>query len=129
MVRFEMTTRIIVCGNKDFKDRDFCLKKLGEMVPEYTNPEIISGHARGVDAFAEEYAGMAGVKCTVFKAEWNLYSKAAGPIRNRAMLNYAMEETPVVIAFWNLKSRGTKNMVEQARKAEVEVIIVPITLQ
>ena len=124
----DMTTRIIVCGNKDFKDRDFCLEKLREMIPAYVNPEIISGHARGVDTFAEEYAGMAGIKCTVFKAEWNLYGKAAGPIRNKAMLNYAMEETPVVIAFWDLNSRGTKNMIEQARKAGVKVVIVPITL-
>lgn len=78
--------------------------------------------------FGEEFAEMEGIKCTVFKAEWNLYGKAAGPIRNKAMLTYAMEENPVVIAFWNGASRGTKNMVEQARKAGAEVIIVPITL-
>ena len=123
-----MTTRIIVCGNKDFKDRDFCLKKLKEIISGYENPEIVSGHARGADMFGEEFAEKEGIKCTVFKAEWNLYGKAAGPIRNKAMLTYAMEETPVVIAFWNGASRGTKNMVEQARKAGAEVIIVPITL-
>lgn len=123
-----MNTRIIVCGNKDFTDRDFCLEKLKEMIPRYTNPEIISGHARGADTFGEEYARMTGIKCSVFKAEWKRYGKAAGPIRNREMLDYAMEETPVVIAFWNGTSRGTKNMIERARKAGVEVIVVPITL-
>lgn len=123
-----MNTRIIVCGNKDFKDRDYCLKKLKEIIPKYTNPEIVSGHARGADKFGEEYAKMEGIKCTVFKAEWNHYGKAAGPIRNREMLNYAMDETAIVIAFWNGTSRGTKNMVEQAQKAGVEVIIIPIVL-
>ena len=123
-----MNTRIIVCGNKDFKDREFCLKKLKEMIPKYTNPEIISGHASGADTFGEEFARIEGIKYSVFKAEWKRYGKAAGPIRNREMLNYAMEETPVIIAFWNGTRRGTKNMVEQARKAGAEVIIVPITL-
>ncbi len=48
------------------------------------------------------------------------YGKAGGPIRNRAMLDYAREETPVVAAFWNGKSRGTGNMLKQAQTAGVQ---------
>lgn len=48
------------------------------------------------------------------------YGKAAGPIRNRAMLDYAKEETPVVAAFWDGQSRGTGNMLKQAKAAGAE---------
>lgn len=40
------------------------------------------------------------------------------------MLLYVLEAKPLVIAFWDGISRGTKNMVSQAEKADVEVRIV-----
>ena len=45
------------------------------------------------------------------------YGKAAVPIRNKEMLKYALKEKPVIIAFWDGKSRGTKNMLKQAKLA------------
>lgn len=42
------------------------------------------------------------------------------------MLLYALEAKPLVIAFWDGISRGTKNMVSQAEKAGTEMRIVPI---
>ena len=35
-----------------------------------------------------------------------------------------MEEKALVIAFWDGESKGTKNMIDQARKAGSEVKIV-----
>ena len=40
------------------------------------------------------------------------------------MLEYALEKDPVVIAFWDGESRGTKNMISQAEKAGAAVHIV-----
>lgn len=60
----------------------------------------------------------------MFLAEWDKYGRAAGPIRNKQMLLYVLEAKPLVIAFWDGISRGTKNMVSQAEKADVEVRIV-----
>lgn len=40
------------------------------------------------------------------------------------MLEYAEKARPVVIAFWDGKSKGTKNMIEQSEKAGAEVHIV-----
>lgn len=121
-----MDTRVIVCGCKDFKDRDFCFSKLDEILPGYDNPEIVSGHAKGADAFGEDYAKQHSLPLQIFPAEWNRYGRAAGPIRNRAMLQYALEKKPLIIAFWNGTSRGTKNMISQAEKAGAEVKIVYI---
>ena len=121
-----MGTRIIVCGGKDFTNQTYCFATLDSILPNYEQPEIISGHAKGADTFGEEYAKLHGLKLTVFPAEWKRYGKAVGPIRNKQMLLYALEENPVVIAFWNGTSRGTKNMITQARKANVEFHIVDI---
>lgn len=42
-----MTTRVIVCGGRDFTDKDICFSKLDEILSEYDDLEIVSGHARG----------------------------------------------------------------------------------
>ena len=67
-----------------------------------------------------DVAAETGIPIQVFPAEWKKYGRAAGPIRNRAMLDYAKEETPVVAAFWDGQSRGTGNMLKQAKAAGVE---------
>ncbi|WP_197026348.1 hypothetical protein [Polaribacter sp. Hel_I_88] len=47
-----------------------------------------------------------------FPAEWNKFGKAAGPVRNKEMAIYA----DALIAFWDGKSRGTKNMIQLAKQ-------------
>jgi hypothetical protein len=60
----------------------------------------------------------------VFPAEWKKYGNAAGPIRNARMLNEGVPD--VVIAFHeNIhKSKGTKNMMDQACLHGVDVILI-----
>lgn len=115
-----METRMIVCGGVDFNDYDFFKSQMDRLIAYYENIRLVSGHARGADTFAEQYATEKGIQIQVFPAEWEKYGKAAGPIRNRAMLDYAMEETPVVAAFWNGKSRGTGNMLKQSKAVGAE---------
>ena len=119
-----MNMRVIICGGRDFADKKLCFDSLGRLLSEYEAMEIVSGHARGADLFGEEYARIHGLKLTVFKADWKKYGRGAGPVRNRQMLEYALKGTAVIIAFWDGKSKGTKNMIDQARKAGAEVKIV-----
>ena len=121
-----IATRVIVCGCRDFDDKVFCFSQRDSILSGYSDPEIVSGHADGADQYGEEYANAQGLKLSIFPAEWSRFGRAAGPIRNRKMLEYALEETPLIIAFWNGKSRGTKNMIMQAQKAGAEVRIVNI---
>ena len=123
---FRMKTRIIVCGCKDFSNREFCFNRLDSILSEYKEVEIVSGHAKGADSFGEEYAKKHGLPLKIFTPDWKRYGRAAGPIRNREMLNYSLEAKPVVIAFWNRTSKGTKDMINQATKAGVKVHIVDI---
>lgn len=117
-----MITRVIVCGGRDFNDRELCFASLDRFLPEEC--EIVSGNAKGADSFGEEYAAEHSIRLAVFKPDWGKYGRAAGPVRNRQMLEYALEKKAMVIAFWDGRSRGTKNMIDQARKAGAEVNIV-----
>ena len=112
--------RIIVAGGRDFQDEAYLNTSLDQLREEYIDIEIVSGHASGADKLAEAYAARLGLKLRIFPAEWKKYGRAAGPIRNREMLDYIMEEKPVVAAFWDGQSKGTKNMIEQAQKKNVD---------
>lgn len=118
-----METRIIVCGGADFNDFHFLRNKLDDLFVNYKNIKLISGHARGADTLAELYAAEKEIPIQVFPAEWGKYGKAAGPIRNKAMLEYAKEANPVVVAFWDGKSRGTGNMLKLAKDNGVEYYV------
>ena len=51
--------------------------------------EIVSGTARGIDRLGEELAQEHAIPVKKFPADWNRFNKAAGPIRNREMGEYA----------------------------------------
>ena len=126
MTEEKKNRRIIVAGGVHFND----YKALANTLDEYfkcvskDEIEIISGHARGADSLGERYAQEHDIKCTVFPADWKKHGRAAGPIRNKKMLEYAMEQQAGLVAFWNGESKGTKNMISIAEKAGIEVKIV-----
>ena len=121
-----MKTRVIVCGCRHFADRELCFGMLDSFLQGKENVEIVTGHAKGADLFAEEHAKEKGIELKVFRPDWKRYGRGAGPIRNREMLAYAEEGVPIVIAFWDGKSKGTGNMIETAREHGVDVHIVRI---
>ena len=112
--------RVIVAGGRDFQDENYLNESLDHIRAEYVDIEIVSGHASGADKLAEAYAERLGLAIKIFPADWKKYGRAAGPIRNKEMLDYIMEGDPIVAAFWDGQSKGTKNMIEQARRKEVE---------
>jgi hypothetical protein len=72
--------------------------------------EIIHGAAAGADTLAGDWAAERGVPVRLFRANWEKHGRAAGPIRNRQMLDEGKPE--IVIAFPG--GCGTRNMVRQA---------------
>ena len=109
---------MIVAGTRSFADYsllrqyvDFMLSRIEDSI------EIVSGHARGADAMGERYAEEHGYVIKLFPADWKRYGKRAGVIRNAEMAEYA----DALIAFWDGKSRGTHNMVEEARSRHLKI--------
>lgn len=107
-------------------DRENSLYKINR-----ENLEVISGMASGADSLAAQFANNYGLKLVEFPADWdNLevspckimenshgrYNALAGHNRNRAMAEYATSggNFGVLILFWDGKSKGSKNMKNQA---------------
>ena len=96
-------------------------EKCDEFLQDETGEEIviISGHALGADSLDERYAQERGFKIETYPADWKKYGRAAGPIRNEQMANIAN----ALIAFWDGKSKGTKNMINLAKKKGLQVFV------
>lgn len=113
--------RVIVAGSRNFMVKDFVYKKLDEILEQYKNIEIVEGGARGVDYLAKQYAIEKNIPYKEFPANWNLYGRSAGILRNKDMASYS----DVLIAFYN-GSRGTSNMIKEAKDKGLEIHIVKI---
>jgi hypothetical protein len=74
--------------------------------------EFVSGAAPGVDRFGEDVAKGFDMVPKRFPADWDKYPKAAGPIRNRQMAQYA----DALLLIWDGKSRGSANMKAEMLK-------------
>lgn len=116
---------IIIAGCRYFND----YSKVEKEVMNYIGPfigkidiEIISGGATGADALGERFAKEHNLSLKIIPADWKTYGRSAGPRRNEQMARIA----GTLIAFWDGKSRGTKNMIDTARKLGLRVKVVTI---
>ena len=117
-----MMFRVIIAGGRDFTDYDLLKQHCDYMLSRRAEGEeivVISGGASGADALGEKYARERGYSLRQFPAKWELYGKRAGPMRNREMADNA----DALIAYWDGKSRGTKNMIEEATKRGLKVSV------
>lgn len=116
--------RVIVCGGRDFVDKDTLYATLPLMIAalrnrakKYGTPiTIIEGDARGADKLAGQYAEENGLRLEVYPADWEKYGKGAGAIRNLQMLSTGVDG---VVAYPG--GAGTQNMITIAELAGVPV--------
>lgn len=114
--------RVIIEGCRDFDDYELLKEKCDYFLQDEKKEDvvIISGHASGADALGERYAQERGFQLETFPADWKAHGRAAGPIRNAQMAAVA----DALIAFWDGKSRGIKNMIDTATKRGLKVAVV-----
>lgn len=110
--------RVIIAGTRTFDDYELLRRTMCELfgsIPA-SQLEIVSGHCpSGADHCGEQFAMRNNMKLTLFPAEWNTYGKAAGPIRNSQMAEYASPDGYCIV-FWDGKSRGSQSMIAEAKK-------------
>jgi hypothetical protein len=91
----------------------------------YLVSTVISGTARGADTFGEDWALANEINIVRFPADWAKFKRAAGPIRNKEMAEFG----EALIAVWDGRSPGTKNMIKNARHLGLKVYIWNLALQ
>lgn len=116
--------KVLVCGHRGFYDWRKLEHTLYELNEETKITDIIHGCASGADMLADQYAIYQSHRVWRYPADWDKYGKGAGPIRNKQMLDEGKPD--LVVAFLAPNSKGTKNMIEQATKANVPVKVINI---
>lgn len=112
--------RVLVCGGRDFKDRDAVFAALGAIHGGTPITVLVHGNAPGADSLADGWAEAHGVTRRPYPADWAKHGRAAGPIRNALMLSDGRPDLVVAFSGW----RGTADMVRRAKAVGVSVVEV-----
>ena len=112
--------KVIIAGGRDFNNFSLLKEKCNEILVNQKDIQVVSGGANGADRLGEKYAAQRGYRIQQFLANWSKYGKSAGYIRNKQMAEYAC----ALIAFWGKKSKGTKHMIDLAKKHKLLIRVV-----
>jgi hypothetical protein len=122
--------KVIVAGSRHITDYQLVSQVISNTLAKYNIQitEIVSGCAAGPDTLGEQWALENGVKVEPFEALWDdltvpnalirtnkwgkEYNAKAGYQRNERMAEYG----DVLIAIWDGKSNGTKDMIKRAKE-------------
>jgi hypothetical protein len=132
---------VLVTGDREWDDR----QEIYDWLEKFSGIKLLlQGSARGADLLSEDWARSREVPYLGVPAEWATKGKAAGPIRNAAMLHWLkiisegifkidmMPEELLsgnkvqVLAFHEniKKSKGTADMMKKANAAGYNVYLV-----
>jgi len=116
------TQRIAIVGSRYYRNYQYVYKKFSEILKDLEIDSkdviIVSGGASGVDTTAKKIAKNIHsssnnlVNYKEYNADWKEYGRAAGPIRNKLIVN----ESDIIIAFPYKASRETTNTINLTKK-------------
>lgn len=109
--------RLIVAGGRDFTNYQHAEQNLLYVLQyiDLKTVEIVCGGARGADMLGKLFALKYNLPIKLFIPDWNGLGKKAGFMRNREMAEYGTH----LVAFWDSKSRGTANMLQEAKNKDL----------
>ncbi len=126
--------RCIIAGSRGIKSRKVVESAIRASGWWDRIDVVLGGEAEGVDQEGKEWADRNGRGYEAYPAAWDdleaegavivykwgaPYNRAAGVDRNRAMAQNA----DGLIAVWDGKSGGTRNMIFEARQRDLEVFV------
>lgn len=108
-----------VTGGRDYNDAQ-CVERILSSI--FDIGDVLGvGDADGLDKLARQWALARRVQFFEFTAQWSNFGRAAGPMRNRAMLD-EMKPT-MLIAFPG--GRGTADCIRAAEERGIPVWCIP----
>lgn len=113
--------KLAVVGSRDGVSKDLVFDHLDKLTYKENIDMIITGGARGVDSYAQDFAEQFFVPYKVIRPIYPSL-KVYYLYRNIEIIT----EADMIIAFWNGKSKGTKFVIDYAssRKKRVEIVNV-----
>lgn len=124
---------VIIAGGRNFLNYEILKEFCDEVLVGFENINIVSGMAPGADTLGNRYAEEKGYPLLPFPAKWDdleapgakigitrygkKFNRLAGFKRNEDMAKVG----DMLIAFWDYKSGGTKNMIELAEEYKIRI--------
>lgn len=126
---------ILVTGARDWQDSNSIRSVLSSYIKKKESDgcvTLVHGGCTGADIMCGDIAKQLGFTSICMAADWGKYGRAAGPIRNKQMVDYVLDQNkthgePVYMyAFHNnlAKSKGTANCVNYARSKGIIPTII-----
>lgn len=129
--------RIGIVGSRDWEDEARVRALVASLLILYSDYTLVSGGAYkrtqewrhrnpdesefgGVDYWAEDQAKIAGIPTDIMYADWGVFGKIAGIMRNEELI----DSCDKVYIFWDGKSPGTRHLIQycKRKKKDFEVI-------
>jgi hypothetical protein len=117
-------TRLLVTGDRNWDDYQ-AVEDYLRIAMEQGVTHVIEGEARGADTMARDAGWKLGLTVLRFPAEWDVYGRAAGPVRNQQMLDQDQPDRAVAFHLNLAKSKGTLDMVQRIERAGLPLDVVP----
>lgn len=111
--------RVGVIGSRDIGD--FSVQKIISHLPANCST-VVSGNARGIDRIAKQAAEILNCEYKEFLPDYEKFGKSAPLVRNLSIVR----ESDMVIAFWDMRSRGTAHAINLCIENNVPFKIIPI---
>ncbi len=108
--------KVGVIGGRDFNNYELVKETLSKI--DITL--LVSGGARGADSLGWKYAVENKIEVKIFLPNWDKFGKVAGFLRNTEIVN----ESELIVAFWDGESKGTADSIEKAKKQNKKIIII-----
>lgn len=114
--------KVIIAGSRNFIGYGYVESILTTLLPNTLQVEVVCGMCEGVDGLGNRWAENNRIKVHRMPADWAKHGRAAGPIRNSAMADFADE----LIAFWDGKTEnsGTIDMITKMRSKKKPVTVI-----
>lgn len=115
--------RVVISGCRYYSNydeaKDFIKENLNDVLLNKNSVIILSGDCKGADALGERFALENNLQIEKYPARWDLYGRAAGPKRNKTMV----DNCDRIICFWNGSSKGTQSTINYAKNANKDIRI------
>jgi len=110
--------KLAVVGSRSFRDFDLLEKTLKKVCSDYVVDSFVSGGAVGADSMGLMFAKDNNIPSDVYFPDWE-QGRHAGFIRNTKIA----EEADILVAFWDGRSNGTKDVIGKAENLGKIVIV------
>ncbi|TWP51463.1 DUF2493 domain-containing protein [Lentzea tibetensis] len=112
-----MTGRVLVTGSRDWSDVHRLRRMLAVVRACYPTAVLVHGGCRGADRIAAHIWRGWGLPTEEHQPDWKQHGKAAGPRRNRHMVQLGAD---VCVAFLHPESRGSVQTAVLAEQAGIQ---------